>query len=227
MEYSRIRIIMADLIRVNEYIVILEIVGCLEYPCDVVFCLLVTKNETRDSKMINSVEQLLVHTGQRLKAARKQKGFTQGELAERLGMSQNTISRYETGNLCMTLPKLYEIAETLDVSMSYFFEMFSDETVADDYDALEGDLRDMARKVIKRLLEEQEKLARDPRMHEAKQIILTVYMEPHKVGAIKNKHIRLAYEEAGGKWNDLNWSVRTIIEQQALPNDEPDDFGFP
>jgi transcriptional regulator with XRE-family HTH domain len=162
----------------------------------------------------NSLEELLTHTGQRLKTARKQKGMTQGELAKRLGVAQNTISRYELGNKSITLSTLYEIAQTLEIPISYFFEMLSDETVANEFDALDERLREMAREIIRSLLQEQEQLIQNPCVGEEKQIVVTVSVDSCKSSEPKSEPTQLSYREIGGKSNDLSWSVRTSMRSK-------------
>ncbi len=49
-----------------------------------------------------------------LKVARIKKGLTQAQLAEKLGVSQNTISFYETGARFPSRNNLYKLAEALD-----------------------------------------------------------------------------------------------------------------
>ena len=52
-----------------------------------------------------------------LKDLRKEKGITQEQLAEKLGVSGRTISRWETGNNMPDISLLVEIAEYFDVSI--------------------------------------------------------------------------------------------------------------
>ena len=52
-----------------------------------------------------------------LKDLRKEKGITQEQLAEELGVSGRTISRWETGNNMPDISLLVEIAEFFDVSI--------------------------------------------------------------------------------------------------------------
>ena len=52
-----------------------------------------------------------------LKDLRKDKGITQEQLAEELGVSGRTISRWETGNNMPDISLLVEIAEFFDVSI--------------------------------------------------------------------------------------------------------------
>ena len=55
----------------------------------------------------------------RLKDLRKEKGITQLQLAMELNMSQNTISRYETGERQAGYDELIKIANYFNVSIDY------------------------------------------------------------------------------------------------------------
>ena len=52
-----------------------------------------------------------------LKELRKEKGITQEQMAEELGVSGRTISRWETGSNMPDIGMLVEIAEFYDVSI--------------------------------------------------------------------------------------------------------------
>ena len=58
-----------------------------------------------------------IKVGAFLKDLRKEKGITQEQLAEKLGVSGRTISRWETGNNMPDISLLVEIAEFFDVSI--------------------------------------------------------------------------------------------------------------
>ena len=58
-----------------------------------------------------------IKVGAFLKDLRKEKGITQEQLAEELGVSGRTISRWETGNNMPDISLLVEIAEYFDVSI--------------------------------------------------------------------------------------------------------------
>lgn len=58
----------------------------------------------------------------RLKQLRKQKNISQLKLALDLNMSQNTISRYETGDREADYRALILIADYFDVSIDYLLE---------------------------------------------------------------------------------------------------------
>lgn len=52
-----------------------------------------------------------------LAEARKGKGWTQLDLAQKLGIAASTISMYESGDRGTTIPRFKRIAELLEVSM--------------------------------------------------------------------------------------------------------------
>ncbi len=58
-----------------------------------------------------------IKIGSFLKALRKEKNMTQEQLAEQLGVSNRTVSRWETGNNMPDISLLTEIAEFYDVSI--------------------------------------------------------------------------------------------------------------
>jgi len=55
--------------------------------------------------------------GERVADARRRKGWTQGELAARVGLSQTSVSRIETGVRTVSSLELAELAEVLSVSL--------------------------------------------------------------------------------------------------------------
>ena len=58
----------------------------------------------------------------RLKELRKEKNLTQLQLAMALNMSQNTISRYETGERQAGYDELIRFADYFRVSIDYLLE---------------------------------------------------------------------------------------------------------
>lgn len=54
-----------------------------------------------------------------LKKIRKEKRMSQMQLALKLGVSQNTVSRYETGERQADYQTLIEIADLFNVSVDY------------------------------------------------------------------------------------------------------------
>jgi len=57
-----------------------------------------------------------------LRKIRKERGISQLKLAMDLNMSQNTISRYETGEREPGINELIKIADYFDVSVDYMLE---------------------------------------------------------------------------------------------------------
>ena len=55
--------------------------------------------------------------GERVADARRRKGWTQGELAARVGLTQTSVSRIETGGRAVSSLELAELAEVLGVSV--------------------------------------------------------------------------------------------------------------
>ena len=60
--------------------------------------------------------------GERIRLRRKLLGFTQTELAEELGVAFQQIQKYECGDNRVSASRLFEIAQALNVSVSFFFE---------------------------------------------------------------------------------------------------------
>ena len=62
----------------------------------------------------------------RLKEIRKSKGISQIKLAIDLNTSQNTISRYETGEREPGIAELIKIADYFNISIDYLLERTDD-----------------------------------------------------------------------------------------------------
>lgn len=54
--------------------------------------------------------------GERLKAAREKAGITQRQLAEKIGVTQKDICRWEKGERTPSLIRFSELCKSLDVS---------------------------------------------------------------------------------------------------------------
>ncbi|WP_197917119.1 helix-turn-helix domain-containing protein [Thiosulfatihalobacter marinus] len=87
-----------------------------------------------------------VHVGKRIRQRRWLTGMTQQQLAEQVGIKFQQIQKYETGANRVSASRLWDIADALDVPVSFFFEGL---------DAEEGDL---ARKVPADLMGDKEAL---------------------------------------------------------------------
>ena len=67
-----------------------------------------------------------VHVGLQVRLRRKQLKISQEKLADALGLTFQQVQKYERGSNRISASKLYEIARTLKVSISWFFEGLGD-----------------------------------------------------------------------------------------------------
>ncbi|MDF1768130.1 helix-turn-helix transcriptional regulator [Maricaulis sp.] len=86
--------------------------------------------------MTNDID---LHVGKRLRRRRRLLGLTQQQLAESVGIRFQQIQKYECGANRVSASRLFELAESLDVPVQYFYEglskrdeMHGDETLAAD-----------------------------------------------------------------------------------------------
>lgn len=63
-----------------------------------------------------------VHVGKRIRHRRWMVGMTQQQLADSVGIKFQQIQKYETGMNRVSASRLWDIARTLGVSISFFFE---------------------------------------------------------------------------------------------------------
>jgi transcriptional regulator with XRE-family HTH domain len=63
-----------------------------------------------------------VHVGKRIRQRRWLVAMTQQQLAERVGIKFQQIQKYETGANRVSASRLWDIADSLDVPVSFFFE---------------------------------------------------------------------------------------------------------
>ncbi len=82
-----------------------------------------------------------VHVGKRIRQRRWMVGMTQQQLAEQVGIKFQQIQKYETGMNRVSASRLWDISNTLDVQISYFFEGLDSDGRARAYKdaALQGD----------------------------------------------------------------------------------------
>ncbi|KWN16830.1 helix-turn-helix domain-containing protein [Burkholderia ubonensis] len=63
-------------------------------------------------------EQLFKDLGARIAHTRKARGLTQVQLAERLGIAQQTLAHYEGGRVRLTIDMLLDLADELGTSVT-------------------------------------------------------------------------------------------------------------
>jgi transcriptional regulator with XRE-family HTH domain len=64
-------------------------------------------------------------------------GMTQQQLAEKVGIKFQQIQKYETGMNRVSASRLWDIAQAVEVPVSFFFEGLDDNNL---HDAVEGDI---------------------------------------------------------------------------------------
>ena len=67
-----------------------------------------------------------VHVGKRVRHRRWMVGMTQQQLGDIVGIKFQQIQKYETGMNRISASRLWDIAQALDVSISFFFEGFDE-----------------------------------------------------------------------------------------------------
>jgi transcriptional regulator with XRE-family HTH domain len=72
-----------------------------------------------------------VHVGKRVRHRRWMVGMTQQQLGDIVGIKFQQIQKYETGMNRISASRLWDIAQALDVSISFFFEGFDSEEGAE------------------------------------------------------------------------------------------------
>ena len=76
-----------------------------------------------------------IHVGTRLRTRRTLLGMSQERLAEAIGLTFQQVQKYEMGKNRISASRLYQFAQILDVSVSYFFEGYEkDESGRDESD---------------------------------------------------------------------------------------------
>ncbi|QMU57201.1 MAG: helix-turn-helix domain-containing protein [Boseongicola sp.] len=82
-----------------------------------------------------------VHVGKRIRHRRWMVGMTQQQLAEHVGIKFQQIQKYETGMNRVSASRLWDISETLNAPVSFFFEgLDHDSEDAGAGDSLPGDI---------------------------------------------------------------------------------------
>lgn len=67
-----------------------------------------------------------VHVGKRIRHRRWMIGMTQQQLADKVGIKFQQIQKYETGMNRVSASRLWDIADAVEVPISFFFEGLSE-----------------------------------------------------------------------------------------------------
>jgi transcriptional regulator with XRE-family HTH domain len=81
----------------------------------------------------DSMDEIDIHLGRRLRRRRRLLGLTQQELAHACGVRFQQIQKYECAANRMSAARLWQLAEVLEVPISYFYEGL----IRDEREALE------------------------------------------------------------------------------------------
>lgn len=73
--------------------------------------------------LVIGMNDIKLSVGQQIREARKQKGLTQKELAEKLGISEAAVYRYEQGQN-FTVETLYRISQVVGVTVEKLVKGF-------------------------------------------------------------------------------------------------------
>jgi transcriptional regulator with XRE-family HTH domain len=66
--------------------------------------------------MYQDLNMNLIKSGEKIRAFRKRKGYSQAELAEKTDLSAMTISRIEKGSTAMNILQLKRLSEVLEAT---------------------------------------------------------------------------------------------------------------
>lgn len=79
-----------------------------------------------------------IHAGKRVRHRRWMLGVTQQQLGDKVGIKFQQIQKYETGMNRVSASQLWDIAEALDVPVSFFFHGFAKD--GEDADTMVSDV---------------------------------------------------------------------------------------
>lgn len=82
--------------------------------------------------MVKSANPIDKNVGQRLRKRRIELGMSQQALGEILGLSFQQVQKYESGANRIAASRLYNICQTLEVEVGYFFEGLGDDVNPDE-----------------------------------------------------------------------------------------------
>lgn len=84
--------------------------------------------------------------GRLIKRFRLQKGISQMGLAEMIGVSYQQVQKYESGKSSISIERLLDIAEALDVPVTRFFP--SEKEILSEEESFYGELTDEEKRLL-------------------------------------------------------------------------------
>lgn len=73
-------------------------------------------------RLIVLAHQIDIHVGTRLNFLRREKGLSQSELGNIVGVTFQQIQKYEKASNRLSASKLFQVAQALEVPVGYFFD---------------------------------------------------------------------------------------------------------
>ena len=111
-----------------------------------------------------SMDEIDIHLGRRLRRRRRLLGLTQQELAETCGVRFQQIQKYECASNRMSAARLWQLADILEVPISYFYEgLTRDQREVMEPDGEAASTDTMASKETQDLIQAYYQLAERPR----------------------------------------------------------------
>lgn len=89
--------------------------------------------------------------GEKIRALRTEKGLTQTQLADKVGLVKGSISAYEQGKKYPSVEVLIKLCSVFDVSSDYLIGL------SDDMNLMKSELTDEQMSMIRSLIQELEK----------------------------------------------------------------------
>src|SRR3954454_3911322 len=80
----------------------------------------------REIMVGDSMDEIDIHLGRRLRRRRRLLGLTQQELAQACGVRFQQIQKYECAANRMSAARVWQLAELLEVPVSYFYEGYAE-----------------------------------------------------------------------------------------------------
>lgn len=84
------------------------------------------ETDVSDDAEVRGPNAVDIHVGRRVRMRRRMLGVSQQALAAALGRTFQQVQKYERGANRISASKLYEIAQTLQTPISFFFEGLED-----------------------------------------------------------------------------------------------------
>lgn len=86
-----------------------------------------TKTAKKDTKKDESLAPLDIHIGMRIRQRRQLLGLTQQDIAEKINVRYQQIQKYERGINRVSASTLHDIADVLNIPVSFFYEEYTAE----------------------------------------------------------------------------------------------------